>query len=155
MAVAFTSKLTRPGVVGAWTFAVVPKATATEAGFRARARVKGTIDGVPFRSSLIPRGPGEVFVVVNNEMRTRIGKSEGATVRFELELDTAPVVVEIPPAFRKALAGDPKAKGVFDGFTTSQRLAYARWIADAKQDATRGRRVRAAIERLRRGEKFN
>jgi uncharacterized protein YdeI (YjbR/CyaY-like superfamily) len=117
--------------------------------------VKGTIDGVPFRSSLIPRGGGEVFVIVNNDMRARIGKKEGETVRLELELDSSPVVVRVPPALRQALDRHPKAKAVFEAFTPSQRLAYVRWVAEAKQDATRDRRLAAAVEKLGRGERFN
>jgi hypothetical protein len=133
----------------------VSKSTAARAGFRARMRVKGTIDGIPFRSSLIPRRGGEVFVVVNSEMRARIGKTEGQTVRLELELDSRSVVFRVPPAFRQALHSDSKANAVFEALTLSQRLAYVRWIAGAKQDATRDRRVVAAIKRLGRGERFN
>jgi hypothetical protein len=155
MTTSFTSKLLRPDVVGAWTFAPVPKNAAANAGFRARLRVKGTIDGVPFRSSLIPRGGGELFVVVNAEVRDRLGKSDGATVRLELELDTSPVVVDVPPSLQRALGRDSSARANFAKFTASQRAAYSRWVADAKQDATRDRRVAAALDKIRRGEKLN
>ncbi|MCI4318124.1 MAG: YdeI/OmpD-associated family protein [Thermoplasmata archaeon] len=155
MRTSFTSKLKRPDVVGAWTFAPVPKNAAKRAGFRARLRVKGTIDGVPFRSSLIPRGGGELFVVVNSEVRDRIGKSDGAPVRLELELDARPVVVDVPPSLRRALDREPSAAANFANFTASQRLAYSRWVADAKQDATRDRRVAAALEKIGRGKKLN
>jgi hypothetical protein len=153
--VAFSSKLVRPGVVGAWTLAPVPEAAAASAGFRARLRVQGTIDGVPFRSSLLPRGGGELFVVVNSEVRERIGKSVGEAVRFELELDSRPVVVNLPPTLRRALDRDAPANAAFAKFTPSQRTAYARWVADAKQAATRDRRVVSAVEKIRRGEKLN
>jgi hypothetical protein len=155
MKVSFRSKLIRPDVAGAWTFALVPTASAESAGFRARLRVKGTIDGAPFRSSLMPRGRGEVFVVVNAEMRERIGKSPGETVALDLELDVRPVVVKVHPALRRALDLDPKAKEIFDRFTASQRLAYIHWIADAKQESTRDRRVAAATSKIRQGEKLN
>jgi len=155
MRVAFSSKLIRPDVAGAWTFVLVPKREAAKAGFRARMRVKGTIEGAPFRSSLIPRGGGEVFVVVNSDLRDRIHKSKGDVVRLELELDSNPVEIQVPPALQRALARDPRARSAFNSFTPSQRLAYIRWIDGAKQDATRDRRVVGAIERLRRGEKLN
>lgn len=153
MTVSFSSKLIRPEVVGAWTFALVPKAAAERAGFRPRMRVRGSIEGVAFRSSLIPRGGGVLFVVVNNDLRNRIGKTAGDSVRLELGVD--PTLVTVPPAFRQALARDPKAKVAFEGFTASQRQAYARWISDAKQDTTRARRVSSAVDKLHRGEKFN
>jgi len=152
MMTSFSSKLIRPGAVGAWTFAVVPRAAAAKAGFRARRRVRGTIDGTPFRSSLIPRGGGEVFVVVDSGIRERIGKTEGQTVRLELELDSRPVVVRVPPALRKALQGNSKATDFFDRLTAFQRLAYIHWIAEAKPEATRDLRVVAAVQKLSRGE---
>jgi hypothetical protein len=155
VSVAFSSKLTRPEAVGAWTFALVPQAVAAQAGFRARLRVRGTIDGVPFASSLMPRGGGEVFVVVNSEMRDRIGKIDGDSVRFVLEVDTKPVSVRVPSDLRHALRGKPRARLFFEKLTPSQRLAYIRWIEDAKQDATRDRRVKLALEKLGRQEKFN
>jgi Domain of unknown function (DUF1905)/Bacteriocin-protection, YdeI or OmpD-Associated len=155
MGIAFSSKLIRPEGVGTWTFAKVPKAAATEAGFRARLRVKGTIDGVPFRSSLMPRGGGEVFVVVNQEIRERIHKRDGQSVRLELEIDSTPPLVTVPPVLLRALRADSKAKAIFDGFTASQRLAYVRWVSEAKQEPTRDRRVALTLEKLRRGEKLN
>jgi hypothetical protein len=155
MSTSFTSKLIRPDAVGAWTFASVPRKEAATAGFRARLRVKGTIDGIPFRSSLMPRGGGELFVVVNSEVRDRIGKSDGALVRLELELDASPVVVDVPRSLQRALDRDRSARANFAKFTASQRVAYSRWVAEAKQEATRDRRVAAAVEKIRRGEKLN
>ncbi len=155
MRVSFSSKLIRPDVPGAWTLVLVPKPEAVKAGFRARMHVKGTIEGAPIRSSLISRGGGEVFVVVNSELRDRIHKAKGDVVRLELELDSGPVEIQVPPVLQRALARDSRAKSAFTSFTPSQRRAYVRWIAGAKQDATRARRVAAAIARLRRGEKLN
>jgi hypothetical protein len=155
MSTRFSSILTRPNAVGAWTFAPIPAAVARRAGFRARMRVTGTINGVPFRSSLIPRGRGEVFVVVNAEMRAQIGKQEGDTVRLELEPDTKPFPVRVPPVLRDALQTSPNARSFFEGLTASQRLAYIRWIDEAKQPTTRERRVKLALQKLVRREKFN
>jgi hypothetical protein len=155
MPASFSATLIRPGKVGAWTFALVPKDIASKAGFRARLRVKGAIDGHPFRSALMPRGGGEVFVIVNSEMRARIGKTAGDAVRLELELDARPVAVQVPPVLRQALRRSPRATAFFETMTPSQRLAYVRWIADAKQTATRDRRVRIALDKLARREKFN
>jgi hypothetical protein len=155
MSSSFVSKLIRPPAVGAWTFALVPREVATKAGFRARLRVKGTIDGVPFKSSLMPRGGGEVFVVVNSEVRDRIGKAEGDAVRFDLELDTQPVVVQVPSDLRRGLQSKPGARSFFETLTPSQRLAYIHWIEEAKQAATRERRVKIAVDKLARREKFN
>lgn len=59
------------------------------------------------------------------------------------------------PAFRAALAAEPAAKAVFDGFPPSCRREYAEWIAEAKQIATRDRRIAQAIAWLRAGKRRN
>lgn len=58
-------------------------------------------------------------------------------------------------AFRGALAANPAAKAVFDGFPPSCRREYAEWIAEAKQAATRDRRIGQAIAWLRAGKRRN
>jgi uncharacterized protein YdeI (YjbR/CyaY-like superfamily) len=57
--------------------------------------------------------------------------------------------VELPPALETALDGDRRARAVFDGLSYTHRREYAEWIADAKRDATRQRRVAQTLEELR------
>ncbi|MBX3464489.1 MAG: YdeI/OmpD-associated family protein [Planctomycetes bacterium] len=59
------------------------------------------------------------------------------------------------PAFAKALAAHRKAKQVFDAFAPSCKREYVEWIAEAKKDATRARRIAQAIEWLAAGKKRN
>lgn len=62
---------------------------------------------------------------------------------------------EIPPALAEALARDPSAAAAFDAFPPSCRREYCEWIADAKRDATRDKRVAEAIEWIRDGKRRN
>jgi uncharacterized protein YdeI (YjbR/CyaY-like superfamily) len=57
------------------------------------------------------------------------------------------------PAFRSALARAPRAKATLDGLPPSARRDYVEWISEAKQDATRQRRIATAIEWLSEGKK--
>ena len=50
------------------------------------------------------------------------------------------------PEFAEALAATPKAKAALDGFSPSAQRDYLEWISDAKQDATRHKRIATAIE---------
>jgi len=59
------------------------------------------------------------------------------------------------PDFAAALDKTPKAKAALDGFSPSARRDYLDWIADAKQDATRHKRIASAIEWLSEGKKRN
>jgi len=57
------------------------------------------------------------------------------------------------PEFAAALAKAPKAKGVLDGFSPSAQRDYLEWISEAKQDATRAKRIATAVEWLSEGKK--
>jgi len=109
----FETKLVRPEGVGTWTFASISKELANQAQLRARMRVKGTIDGSPFRSSLMPAGDGDVFIVVNKELRDKIGKGSGEVVEMTVGRDTSAVVVSIPADLKKALSQNAKAETSF------------------------------------------
>jgi uncharacterized protein YdeI (YjbR/CyaY-like superfamily) len=57
------------------------------------------------------------------------------------------------PDFAKALNAAPKAKAVLDGFPPSAQRDYVEWISEAKQDATRSKRIATAIEWLSEGKR--
>ena len=61
----------------------------------------------------------------------------------------------VPQDFAAALRGNPSAQATFDGFSPSQRREYVEWITEAKQDATRARRLATAIEWLAEGKRRN
>jgi len=60
---------------------------------------------------------------------------------------------ELHPEFALALNKAPAAKATLDGFPPGARRDYLDWIADAKQDATRHKRIATAIEWLSEGKK--
>jgi len=60
---------------------------------------------------------------------------------------------EMHPEFATALDKAPKAKAVLDGFPASARRDYVEWIAEAKQDATRQKRIATAVEWLSEGKR--
>jgi uncharacterized protein YdeI (YjbR/CyaY-like superfamily) len=59
------------------------------------------------------------------------------------------------PELAAALGKKKKAKLHFDGFSPSQQREYVEWIAEAKTDATRARRIAQAIEWLSEGKQRN
>ncbi len=119
---------------------------------KARAPVRGRVDGAEFRSTVAVYG-GRSYVGFNRELRERAGIAMGDDVEVELELDTEPREVELPPGLEWALEGDAAAKQAFDGLSYSHRREYAEWIAEAKKPETRERRVAKAVEMLLAGTK--
>lgn len=62
---------------------------------------------------------------------------------------------EMHPEFAAALDAAPTAKATFESFPPGQRREYADWIAEAKQDATRQKRIATAVEWLSEGKRRN
>lgn len=113
--------------------------------------VVATVNGYSWRTTVARMG-GEFLVGLNREVRVAARAEAGDTVEVSLELDTAPREVEVPEALAAALERDPAAKAAFDGLAFTHRKEYARWVAEAKREETRERRVAQALERLREGQ---
>lgn len=110
--------------------------------------VRATVNGYTWRTSVARMG-GEFLVGLSREVRQGAGVEAGDEVEVTLELDTAPRDVEVPAALAAGLAADPQAKAVFDAMAFTHRKEYARWIAEAKRDETRQRRVEQAVGMIR------
>ncbi len=61
----------------------------------------------------------------------------------------------VPKELAAALAKNKKAKAAFDAFPPSHRREYCEWIADAKRDETRAKRVDQAIAWITDGKSRN
>jgi uncharacterized protein YdeI (YjbR/CyaY-like superfamily) len=60
-----------------------------------------------------------------------------------------------PPALATALARNAKARAAWDGFPPSHKREYSEWVAEAKRDETRERRVKQAIAWMAQGKPRN
>jgi len=78
-----------------------------------------------------------------------------AGVMLDRRRKTSPKPVRVPPALAAALKKHAKAHAAFAAFPPSHRREYAEWVADAKQEATRARRVKQAIEWIADGKSRN
>jgi uncharacterized protein YdeI (YjbR/CyaY-like superfamily) len=57
------------------------------------------------------------------------------------------------PDFAAALAKTPQAQAALDSFPPSAQRDYLEWIDEAKQDATRAKRIATAVEWLSEGKR--
>jgi hypothetical protein len=115
-----------------------------------RPAVTITIKGYTYRSSIAVLG-GAYMVGVNADNRAAAGVAGGDEVDVDIELDTAPREVILPPDFATALDAEPAARRTFEGLSYSNKSWHVLSINGAKAEETRRRRIAKSVEALMAG----
>jgi hypothetical protein len=119
---------------------------------KGRVPVKGTINGFPFRSSLMNMGDGHMMVV-NAQLRTGAQCKAGDTVSVLMALDEDERTVDVPGYLKKIIAGDPKAGKFWSKLSFTHQKEYVREIGAAKRPETREKRIAAMMNALRKNQR--
>jgi uncharacterized protein YdeI (YjbR/CyaY-like superfamily) len=111
-------------------------------------RVKGTINKIPFRSTLFPTRAGGYFLMVNRRMQKEAQVTIGEAARFELQRDTEERAATIPHQLKNVLAEDRSFRRWYDKLNYSTRYQIGRWINQPASGEARERRAQQIAERL-------
>ena len=115
-----------------------------------RPAVKVTINGYTYRSSIAVL-QGRYMIGVSAEKRGPAGVTANDEVEVQLELDTAPREVTIPPDLAASLDAEPAARRTFDALSYSNKSWHTIQVAGAKTPETRARRIEKSIAALKEG----
>jgi hypothetical protein len=128
----------------------VPAEIVAALGTSKRPPVRVTINGHTYRNTVAVYG-GVFMLGVSAENREAAGVQAGDELDVDIELDTAPREVNIPPDFADALDADADARRAFDRLSYSHKQQHILAIEQAKTAETRQRRIAKAISGLREG----
>jgi uncharacterized protein YdeI (YjbR/CyaY-like superfamily) len=144
----FEAVLERTGDRLNWTVIRVPFDVSKLWGVRGQLRVKGEINGFPFRTSLFPTGNGTHMMMVNKKMQAGSKAAPGSNAHFRVEPDNEKRKVEQPPELTRVMRHSKPLLKYYESFSDSMRYEIAKWIAGAKHAETRQRRAENFAERL-------
>jgi hypothetical protein len=145
-------KATIQSGIGGGAGVIFPYNVEREFGTRARVPVCATLEGVPYRGSLVKCGPQAHMLGVLKGIREQIGKGPGDAIEVVLWKDEAERTVEVPAEFEKRMNKEGLLP-VFEKLSYTHRKEYCRWISEAKKEETRQIRLGKAVEMLKKGVK--
>jgi uncharacterized protein YdeI (YjbR/CyaY-like superfamily) len=128
----------------------VPNEIVEALGAGKRPPVRVTINGYTYRNTIAVMS-GVFMVGVNAENREKAQVAGGDEVDVDIELDTQPRELTLPPDFSEALEREPDAKRFFETLSHSRQQALVLPIDQAKTPETRQRRMDKALSALREG----
>ena len=128
----------------------VPDEVVEALGSGKRPAVTVTVNGYSYRSTVASMG-GVFMVSLSAEHRAGAGVGGGDEVEVDLELDSAPREVTVPPELVAALDAEPAARATFDGLSYSNKSWHILQVTGAKTEETRQRRIARSVEALKQG----
>ena len=145
----FNAQLDRPkatGKNGSGALLSLPKKASTQFPAKGKTMIEGTMAGFPFRA---PLEGGEIRI--SQTLLKACNVKEGDAVTVELTRIGDEPEVMVPDDLQEALNKAPKAQSLWKVVTPMARREWVRWIASAKQEETRMRRIEVGIDKLTKG----
>ncbi|MGA9717994.1 MAG: YdeI/OmpD-associated family protein [Acidobacteriaceae bacterium] len=144
----FRSLLKPDGTNLKWVIADVPFAPAKVWKTRNRMRVKGTINGFAFRTSLFGSSEKGYVLLVNKTMQKGAQAYAGEMAEFTLEPDLDERAAPVPPELAKLLKQERALERWFNALSYSYREYMADDVRKPKSAEARQRRAEQVAERM-------
>lgn len=143
--------------IKSWTILKLPEDASAKLPSRGMLMVKGTLNGIPFKTLLEPDGryapdkkPSHWFAP-DKKLLNKAHTKSGDTVEVSLEVTKEWIEPEVPVDVQKALSSSPKADALWKDITPMARWDWIRWIRAVKTEDTRKKHIVVALDKLNKG----
>jgi hypothetical protein len=145
----FSGKIYKVGLI---RYVDVPREVTRKIAAReAHVPVRGTVEGVDLRTTLVSRGGGCHRVAIHGDIRKRLRVDAGSVVEIAIRRDEEPREPVLPPFLVMSLRNSPRAQAAFRDMTTALRRQIVRYLTAGKQLVTLESRVTKFVRRLESG----
>ncbi len=140
-----------------WTILRLPEEASAMLPSRGMLMVKGTLNGVAFKTLLEPDGkygPGlkpSHWFRPDEKLLDEANAETGDTLEVSLEPTKEWIEPEMQEDLRKALFASPKAQNLWNDITPLARWDWIRWIRAVKTDETRQKHIEVTLDKLNKG----
>jgi hypothetical protein len=126
----------------------VPPEIITSLGAGKRPQVVVTINGYTYRSTVGSMG-GQALIPLSADNRKAASVAAGDEIDVDVELDTQPREISVPPGLSEALDRHPDARRAFEALSASNKRRIVTDIEAARTAETQQRRIAKAVSLLR------
>lgn len=140
-----------------WTILLLPEDASAKLPTRGMTMIKGSLNGVPFKTLLEPDGkygPGlrpSHWFRPSNKLLKDAKANAGDTVKISIEPTKDWVDPDVPEDVKKALSSSTKAQALWEDITPLARWDWIRWIRAVKTEETRKKHLEVMLDKLNKG----
>jgi Bacteriocin-protection, YdeI or OmpD-Associated/Domain of unknown function (DUF1905) len=141
-------------MIGTSAVVRLPETASKNLPSRGQVAVRGTINGVGFRTVLEPDGNSGHWMRVDDSLQHAAGISAGDTAALGIEVTRDWPEPGVPEDLATALAAAPqKIQNLWHEITPMARWEWVRWVNATKNPETRTRRVEVSISKMKSGKR--
>ena len=129
----------------------LPEALSKKFEYKGNVPVRGLVNNIPFKGTLIKRKPNRHVLNLTSEIRKKARISEFDEVKASVEYDPVSREIPLPEDVEWILKEDDFTWQEFNALSPSRRKDFLFFILDAKKPETRLKRIEILIKRLNDG----
>lgn len=125
----------------------VPNEITDILGRKKQVWIRGTANGAPFETTLLPKAEGGSYLILNYETRQRAGARPGEDLDLTIESNPVPRNrdLPVPEDLAAVLEEFPEVNESFGRLSKSRRFYVINYIEEAKKPETRVRRIEKSL----------